>query len=238
MMRRQKMKIGELLRRVGDVSLYEALSDGEKHVSDIAKLTGVSLSVTGATGMDCLKALGTLSAPQREAYLSAEVDTDSGAGDMQQLTSLISQLRAGQSGWKTAVAVFMALLVGVMVITYAYLMFRGLPLPHWQDITCIIIVPGGIVWTWYGVLTKENRDIISAALGEMPKTGAWGAVIDAITRKRPVTQQNTTTVQQAPVAPPASQPASQSQPAASDMPDDNPPPGAANMDMDIPDQKK
>jgi len=240
MMRRQKMKIGEFLRRVGDASVYEALPGGDNYVEEIARITGVALEPTSATGSDCIRALGKLSASQRTVYQNKDVDTGAGsnAADMELIGTLIAQLRTGQSGWKTAVAVFMALLVGIMVVTYASLMYRGLPLPRWQDITCIIIVPGGIVWTWYGVLTKENRDIISAALGEIPKKGAWGAVIDAMTRKTPVTQQNTTTVQQPPVTPPEQQKPVQSQPAPSDMPDDNPPPGAANMDVDVPDQKK
>jgi len=226
------MTLGDFLRRIGDVSVYESLEAGDEFVSEIAKITGVALDETTATGTECLRALGKISASQRNIYLSKSIATSDGSTDINMLSDLVYRMRAGQTGWKTMVAVMMAVAVFILVLTYALLMYKAtmlsLPLPRWQDITCVIIVPGGIVWAWYGVLTKENRDLISAALGELPKKGPFGAVIDAITRKPPVSNPAPVTPPPAPDVPPVNQTPPPVDTGASDGPNDNPPPGMAN----------
>lgn len=226
------MTLGEFLRRIGNRSVYEAIETGEDFVAEIAKITGVSLDTTTASGSECLRALGKLSASQRSVYLNKEIAASDSSLDMKMLSDLVYHVRAGQSGWKTLVAVMMAVAVFVLVLTYALLMYKAtmqqIPLPRWQDITCVIIVPGGIVWAWYGVLTKENRDLINAALGEIPKKGPFGAVIDALTRKPPVSNATPPGTPPAPDVPPMSPPPPQSDTGAPDGPNDNPPPGMAD----------
>lgn len=229
------MTLGEFLRRIGNTSVYESIESGEEFVTEIAKITGVDLDVTAATGSDCLRALAKLSASQRSVYLNREIAATDSNLDMKMISDLVYHLRAGQSGWKTLVAVMMAVAVFVLVLTYALLMYKAtmlsLPLPRWQDITCVIVVPGGIVWAWYGVLTKENRDLISAALGELPKKGPFGAILDAFTRKAPVSNPAPVTPTQVPDVPPVYQTPPPSDTGGSSVPNDNPPPGAAGGDF-------
>lgn len=239
-MRRYKMKLGDFLRQVGDLSVYETLPGGDHYVDEISKITGVSLDSTTANGTECIRALGKLSASQRTVYLNKDLESNNNSIDVEQLGQLISRVRAGQSGWKTAVAVGMAILVGVVVINHAFLMYLAMVnhynAPRWQDSVYISIIPGGIVWTWYGVLTRENRDLISAALGELPKKGPWGAVFDMLSRRGSQQQPQGPQQPAAPVTPtppPYVPPQDPTTPpydtGPQDGPNDNPPPGMADQ---------
>lgn len=223
------MTLGELLRKVGNGVLYEQHPGGDKIVADVNKIADAVLSETKATAQECLRVLADLEPDVRRKFLDSEVE-ESGKVNSD-IADLVATIRFRQNGWKTVIAVLMALNITVMVFTYALLMYsatmHGLPLPRWADITAIIIVPGGILWVWYGVLSKENRDILAAAAGQLPAGGIAGIVATVLQRKAP----ETPPVQpQQPVQPNApSQPQRPTQSATGDVNDvdDNPPPGAA-----------
>lgn len=240
-MRKKTMKLGDALRQIGDQSVYLSVPCGDQYVEQVTLLTGVELDVATATGTECLAAIGSLPTEQRTTLLDKEVDAVISGNDMQAAIELISTVRAGQSNWKTGVAVGMAILVAIVVINHCILLYlstvHGLIAPRWQDSVYISILPGGIVWTWYGVLTKENRDIISAAVGEIPKSGPWGAVINAVLRRSPSDAPQPTPQPPQWQTPPNVPPVQQTPPPvvtgdlnAGDGPNDNPPPGAANLD--------
>lgn len=218
-------KLG-ILAHVGERVVSSVLVDGADAVRSVNKLTGANLDPETATGDECMVALEALEGkPHTETR--AELDTD-------RIAQIVGHIRGRQSVWKTAVAVFMAILVGVVVIDYAILMYvattGGLKLPSWQDVTFIIIVPGGIVWAWFGVLTKENRDLLAATIGELPVAGPMTAFIKAVLGRHtqaPQTRSNDTNTQSATTGGRQQSNRTQSRTGASDDVDDNPPPGAA-----------
>lgn len=226
------MTLGELLRMVGNGVLYEQHPGGDKIVADVNKIADAVLSETKATAQDCLRVLADLEPEVRRKFLESQVE-DSGKVSSD-IADLVSAIRFRQNGWKTAIAVLMALNITVMVFTYAVLMYsatmHGLPLPRWADITAIIIVPGGILWVWYGVLSKENRDILAAAAGQLPAGGLAGIVASVLQRKGADAPQTPPTQPQQPTQPnppPQPQRPPQSDTGSVDDVNDNPPPGAA-----------
>lgn len=223
------MTLGELLRKVGNGVLYEQHPAGDKIVAEVNKIAEAVLSETKATAQECLRVLADLEPEVRKRFLDAEVEDSGKVGS--DIAELVSAIRHRQNGWKTTIAVVMALNITVMVFTYALLMYNatmhGLPLPRWTDITAIIIVPGGILWVWYGVLSKENRDILAAAAGQLPAGGLAGIVATVLQRKAPEQPPQQPQAQSQPNPQPQPQRSTQSPTGAVDGVDDNPPPGAA-----------
>jgi hypothetical protein len=227
-------KLG-ILVGIGDQIVSEVLVNGEDAVKTVSKMTGVDLDPATATGNDCLRAMENLDVLERAEFLSRKPDVQyRNEIDTDRIAEIVTHIRGRQSAWKTAVAVFMALLVGIVVIDYAVLMYVAttgrLELPSWQDVTFIIIVPGGIVWAWFGVLTKENRDLLTATIGELPAAGPMGAILKAFMGRRTGAPKQAPSDYSAQSGPTGGQQQSKrptGRSAASDDVDDNPPPGAA-----------
>lgn len=224
-----------LLKSIGDDPVACVLTDCKAHILQLSKLTGIPLQPDTATGNEVLNALNTLSEEEQVRFLATTPEPKFRQGiDAAELGAVIAHLRKGQSVWKTAVAVFMALLVGVVVVDYAIMMYiatvNQLTLPVvWQDITFIIIIPGGIVWAWFGVLSRENRELLKATLGEVSLPGPVGAIVNAIIKRKEAPGKTPeSSSYESHATPPPRQSKPRYEPSmGSDETDDNPPPGAA-----------
>lgn len=184
------MTLGELLEKSSNSVTAITYPETIASLNVVNSLTSSDTPLTTTTGAQWLAAIDTLDTTTQSALLKFELS--SGSDQWGVLRQLVQHVQSGQGRWKTGVAVFMAILIGVAILNHCYLLYyavtHSLPLPRWQDSTWVIVVPAGILWTWYGVLSKENRDLMSTFLGELPARGPLGALAALMAPKTPPVQ--------------------------------------------------
>lgn len=183
------MNIGNILRTLLNQPVAFVLEDGRSIIEVINERLPADgqLSVTATTGGAAMAALQTLPLDDRKAILSIETDC-SIESTGQSAADALRAFTQRQTMWKILVVLTMTFLVSVTILVYSYGMYivavEKLELPSSDQIALVVAVPGGIIWAWFGVLSKENRDYVAATLGEIPKVGIGGALIELVTRSR------------------------------------------------------
>lgn len=222
------MKIEKLLRKYSQSPINGKLADG----TDIHEYINNRLSIDDrytlpATGEEIMTALHNLSRRERALVLQAELESTVEDQIEKDIFTVITELRNAQSKLRSFTVATMVVLIAAIILSYCYVMIdvslTNKTIPDWQGIALIIVIPGMILWQNNGVLSKENRDMLTGILGHIKNNGPLGTITDIFTKrsKDPTSDYKPKRSDYTDPTPKSTQNASE------DELDDNPPPGMA-----------
>lgn len=222
------MKIEQLLRKYPQSPITGKLADGtDIHEYVKNRLPAKDQYELPITGEEIMTLLHNLSRKERAVILRAELDVDTEDNIERDVYAIISEVRGAQSKLRSFTVITMVVLITAIILSYCYVMvdvsLANKTIPDWQGIALVIVIPGMILWQNNGVLSKENRDLLTGILGHIKNNGPLGTLKDIFTKGSGSSTADSTANRDGSTS--SGQKTSQ-KPVDDDL-DDNPPPGAA-----------
>lgn len=196
------MKIGYFLAKMGDELISLAEPEGRQVVEQINLYTATQYHYSNVTGNDALAIIYKLSPDEQTAVLNYEMNDGLNLvnmrDDLQKMIDVIASATTGEDNKKAAklrlsITLMMAILVfltsaafSVMVV---YVGWTTRVYPTWDIMALPFLIPGMVIWHVFGVLTKERKDLMLAALGRTPQATMFEKVASLIPDRTNVSAQ-------------------------------------------------
>lgn len=187
------MKIKPFLTLMGDMLLSSAEPEGRQIVEQINRYTANQYHYSAITAPEAIELIQSLPDTEREAVFNYELNDGLNLVEMRDdLQGMIEALRAAvranpANNLRLVVTGFMAFLVFLMSFCFTgmviYIGYQTRVFPPWEIMVLPFIIPGMVIWHVFGVLTKERRDLLMAALGKTPPASLMERMGDIIQEK-------------------------------------------------------
>jgi len=166
------MKVDRYLTLLGDEYLRSALPEGAMLVEEINKHTTLKHSYKELTGNQARDLIETLESYHQKKILAWELND--GLESERQRKEARTQLERSRSGkiLKPLVAIGMCFLVTVLTLAYTgmilWVSYHTKTLPDWEQMVLPYIVPGFVMWKYFGIINDETKALMQAVVESTP----------------------------------------------------------------------
>lgn len=178
------MNVNTLLNLLGERKLSDVSPEGLQVIDLINKYSANKYDISTLNGVEALGIINTFAEDQKLTVLSIELN------DGLDLSTYRKELQAlvdagGAGKWMRPLLAFgFSTLMAVLALGYAaavgWVAYQNKTLPDWPSLLIIIGGPVMVVWQYYGILTQERRDLLTAALGRTPQGGVMSALLGTL----------------------------------------------------------
>lgn len=166
------MKIERYLDLLGDQLLRSAAPEGPMVVSHINKYSDLTHVIDDLTGNQAKELIFGLDPYHARKLMALELND--GLDAVRESKALQARLEQQRSGkyLKPAVALGMSFLITVLTLAITaailWVTYHTKTLPDWEQLVLPYIIPGVVMWQYFGIINEETRALMSAIAGSTP----------------------------------------------------------------------
>lgn len=182
------MKLERFLVLLGEETLRSAAPEGPMVVAEINKYSKLTHVIDGLTGHQALELIGTLDVYHARKLLAMELND--GLDVRKEQKERQARLEKNRSGKyiKPLMALGASFLVAVTTLSWVVMTlwatYHTKELPSWEQMFLPYVIPGVILWQYFGIINTETKALVESVVGSTPVGNAALGLIDAVRNRK------------------------------------------------------